>query len=58
VFERGDRGKDGVCVVIAVGKEHRMGRWNVLPGKNGGVVFEIPRVQRTNGVTAPADEDE
>jgi len=58
VFERGDRGKDGVCVVIAVGKEHRMGRWNVLPGKNGGAVFEIPRVQRTNGVTAPADEDE
>ena len=57
VFERGDRGKDGVCVVVAVGKEHRMGRWSVLPGKNGGVVFEIPRVQKTNGVTAPADEE-
>lgn len=58
VFERGDRGKDGVCVVVAVGKEHRMGRWNVLPGKNGGVVFEIPRVQKPNGVAASHDEEE
>jgi len=58
VFERGDRGKDGVCVIVAVGKEHRMGRWNVLQGKNGSVVFEIPRVQKTNGVAATADEEE
>lgn len=53
LFERGDRGKDGVCVVVAVGKEHRMGRWKRAEGgKNGGVVFEIPRVEiegRTNG---------
>jgi ribosomal RNA-processing protein 9 len=54
VFERGDRGKDGVCVVVAVGKEHRLGRWQVVQGKNGGVVFEIPRVQKMNGVAAPA----
>lgn len=46
LFERGDRGKDGVCVVVAVGKEHRMGRWKKVDGgKNGGVVFEIPRVE-------------
>ncbi|KAK0110958.1 pre-rRNA processing protein [Cadophora gregata f. sp. sojae] len=55
LFERGDRGKDGVCVVVAVGKEHRMGRWKKVDGgKNGGVVFEIPRigseVEKTNGV--------
>ncbi|KAL5606607.1 hypothetical protein BROUX41_003005 [Berkeleyomyces rouxiae] len=44
LFERGDRGKDGLCVVAAVGKEHRFGRWKVIPGgRNGGVVFEIPR---------------
>ncbi|KAE8440828.1 hypothetical protein EG329_006409 [Mollisiaceae sp. DMI_Dod_QoI] len=60
VFERGDRGKDGVCVVVAVGKEHRMGRWQKQKdGKNGAVVFEIPRSQRakTNGV-AGLDGDE
>ncbi|KAI0123515.1 WD40-repeat-containing domain protein [Xylariales sp. AK1849] len=44
VFERG---KDGLCVVAAVGKEHRFGRWKQIQGaKNGAVVFEIPRVQQ------------
>ncbi|KAI0012820.1 WD40 repeat-like protein [Xylariaceae sp. FL0662B] len=53
VFERGERGKDGVCVVIGVGKEHRLGRWKkVKGGKNGGVVFEVPRTRKImeNGV--------
>ena len=44
IFERGERGKDGVCVFLGVGKEHRLGRWKKAEGKNGGVVFEIPRV--------------
>ncbi|PBP16148.1 WD domain-containing protein [Diplocarpon rosae] len=47
VFERGDRGQDGVCVVVAVGKEHRLGRWQgrrTEGGKNGGIVFEISKV--------------
>ncbi|KAL2068519.1 hypothetical protein VTL71DRAFT_14856 [Oculimacula yallundae] len=59
LFERGDRGKDGVCVVVAVGKEHRMGRWmSAEGGKNGGVVFEIPRVEeKTNGVAVDESED-
>ena len=59
VFERGDRGKDGACIVVAVGKEHRMGRWKKLPGKNGAVVFEVPKAEKpkTNGVAA-ASEDE
>jgi ribosomal RNA-processing protein 9 len=54
VFERGDRGKDGVCVVVAVGKEHRMGRWKKVQGKNGAVVFEIPRPGKrlTNGIAS------
>lgn len=53
VFERGERGLDGVCIVAAVGKEHRMGRWKqVSGGRNGGVVFEVSRTERkTNGVT-------
>src|SRR5690606_36765409 len=38
VFERGERGADGLCVVAAVGKEHRLGRWKVARGgRNGGV---------------------
>lgn len=56
VVERGERGKDGLCIVVALGKEHRLGRWKVQDGRNGGVVFEIPRVQKTNGVAA-ADEE-
>ncbi|KAK6585787.1 hypothetical protein PZA11_000844 [Diplocarpon coronariae] len=56
VFERGNRGQDGVCVVVAVGKEHRMGRWQRnggQGGKNGGVVFEISKV---SGKASAADE--
>lgn len=50
VFERGDRGKDGACVVVAVGKEHRMGRWKKVAGNNGAVVFEIPRIEKKSKV--------
>jgi ribosomal RNA-processing protein 9 len=59
VFERGDRGKDGVCIVAAVGKEHRMGRWKKVQGKNGTVVFEVSRVEKTktNGVAETLDEE-
>ncbi|KAI4145281.1 MAG: hypothetical protein L6R39_003860, partial [Caloplaca ligustica] len=42
VFERGERGKDGLRVVVATGKEHRFGRWKTHKGKNGAVVFEVP----------------
>lgn len=45
IFERGDRGKDGLCVVIATGKEHRLGRWKTLQGKNGACIFEVPHKQ-------------
>jgi len=58
VFERGDRGKDGVCIVVAVGKEHRMGRWKKVAGKNGAVVFEVPKVMKTNGVAEHSDDEE
>ncbi|KAK7966113.1 rRNA processing protein RRP9 [Apiospora aurea] len=47
LFERGHRGADGLCVVAAVGKEHRLGRWKTVKGgKNGAVVFEIPRREK------------
>lgn len=45
VFERGERGKDGLCVVVATGKELRLGRWKVVKeGRCGAMVFEVPRV--------------
>ncbi|KAI4868367.1 WD40 repeat-like protein [Hypoxylon rubiginosum] len=46
LFERGDRGKDGLCVVVGVGKDPRLGRWKQIKGgKNGAVVFEVPRTK-------------
>lgn len=44
VFERGDRGKDGLCVVAALGTEHRLGRWKKVYGSNRPIVFEVPRI--------------
>jgi len=62
-FERGERGRDGLCVLVAVGKEHRLGRWkHVLGGRNGMVVFEVPRVPPpkalTNGVHSASSDEE
>lgn len=45
LFERGERGKEGLCVVVATGTEHRLGRWKQVAGKNGAVVFEVPRAK-------------
>jgi ribosomal RNA-processing protein 9 len=56
VQERGDRGKDGLCVVAAVGKEARLGRWMVGKVPNGICVFEVPRKAVLNGTTN-GDED-
>ena len=54
VFERGDRGKDGLCIVVAVGTEHRLGRWKKVKGKNGAVLFEVPSSRL---VEAEGDEE-
>ncbi|GME51671.1 WD repeat containing protein [Neofusicoccum parvum] len=56
VFERGDRGKDGVCVVAAVAKELKMGRWRKYPGKNAAVVFEIKRNIAADGTEEELEE--
>ncbi|KAJ9645103.1 pre-rRNA processing protein [Coniosporium tulheliwenetii] len=56
VFERGERGADGLCVVAAVGKEHRLGNWRKWKGKNGGVVFEVKRKEaQVNGQDGHVD---
>ena len=44
VFERGDRGKDGLCVVAALGTEHRLGRWKRAYGSNRPIVFEVLKI--------------
>lgn len=49
VFERGERGKQGVCVVAGVGTEHRLGRWQLFEGKNNAVVFEVPNMEGEGG---------
>lgn len=43
VFERGKRGEEGLCIVAAVSKDHRLGGWRKMKAKNGAVVFEIKR---------------
>jgi ribosomal RNA-processing protein 9 len=50
VQERGDRGKDGLCIVAAVGKEPRLARWMSAKVKNGIYVFEVPRKSLVNGI--------
>ena len=57
VQERGDRGKEGICIVAAVGREPRLARWMSAKVKNGIYVFEVPRKSLTNG-TADGAEDE
>jgi ribosomal RNA-processing protein 9 len=43
IFERGKRGKDGLTIVAAVGKEHRLGRWkSIEEARNGFVMFKVP----------------
>lgn len=55
VFQRGDRGRDGLCVVAGVGSEPRMGRWLTVKAKPGAAVFEIPRRTLVIGLTADAE---
>lgn len=51
VVERGERGQDGVCVVVARGTEHRLGRWKIIKGAgNGAMVFEVPKLRAENRV--------
>ncbi|KAF1929685.1 WD40 repeat-like protein [Didymella exigua CBS 183.55] len=58
VQERGDRGKAGLCVVAAVGREPRLARWMSGKAKNGIYVFEVPRKALHQNEDADADEDE
>lgn len=42
VHERGERGKELLCVAVAVGTECRLGRWKKMKGsRNGAIMFEV-----------------
>lgn len=49
VFERGEKGKDGLCIVAGMAKEHRLAKWKPTTGRNGAVVFEVSRKALENG---------
>ncbi|KAF2630701.1 WD40 repeat-like protein [Macroventuria anomochaeta] len=57
VQERGDRGKEGLCVVAAVGKEPRLARWMSGKVKNGIYVFEVPRKALHKDAADDEEED-
>ncbi|KAG8525470.1 uncharacterized protein KY384_009114 [Bacidia gigantensis] len=58
IFEQGERGKEGLSIVAAVGKEHRLGRWRRAEGKNGAVMWEVSRKWIKKGKTAKATEED
>ena len=44
VFERGEKGRETLGVVVGVGVEWRLGRWKKVGGARGRTVFfEVPR---------------
>jgi ribosomal RNA-processing protein 9 len=60
IMDVGDRGKSGVMVLAAVGKELRAGRWKVeKDGKNCGILFEVPRmiVEKEHAQEAATEKD-
>jgi len=57
VMDRDERGKSGVYVLAAVSKEHRLGRWKTMDGKNAAVLFEVPRRTLTTATTVDENEE-
>nr|OQO24498.1 hypothetical protein B0A51_11694 [Rachicladosporium sp. CCFEE 5018] len=53
--DRDDPGKSGVYVVAAIGTSHRLGRWKSFAGKNGAVLFTVPRKVMGDGLAVAAD---
>nr|OQO30144.1 hypothetical protein B0A51_04532 [Rachicladosporium sp. CCFEE 5018] len=53
--DRDERGKSGVYVVAAIGTSHRLGRWQSFAGRNGAVLFTVPRKVMGDGLAVAAD---
>lgn len=59
VSERGDRGREGLCIVAAVGKELKLGRWmSKKKARNGIMIFEVPRLSTAPEEDESEEEDE
>jgi ribosomal RNA-processing protein 9 len=56
VFEQGDRGKEGIAIIAAVGKEHRLGRWMQAAGRNHAMLFRVSKKVVENGTIDKAEE--
>ena len=48
VLERGKRGAERLCVVAALGRAHRLGRWKITSGRSGAVMFDVT-LRESNG---------
>lgn len=58
VQERGERGKDGLCIIAAVAKEPRLARWMTSKAPNSLHVLEVPRKAIAHGISdMPLDEE-
>lgn len=57
MFERGDRGRESLCVVAGIGSGPRLGQWMATRTKNGAVVFEVPRRPVINGAAIRPNGD-
>lgn len=60
VFERGEKGKEGLVICVATAREMRKGKWMKVSARNGGVVLEVDRavLEAENGVTEVGNEME
>ena len=63
IFERREQGREGICIAVALGVEHRLGRWKRVKGNNGAVVLEVPKMQqnekgKSNGVESNENKTE
>lgn len=60
VFERGEKGKEGLVICVATAREMRRGKWMKVSARNGGMVLEVERVvlEAGNGVAEVSNEME
>ncbi|KAF1980899.1 WD40 repeat-like protein [Aulographum hederae CBS 113979] len=55
IYEKGDRGKDGVVIVAGVARELRLGKWKVVKNaRQGCVMWEV---KRKSAVTSEDEDD-
>lgn len=59
IIEKGDHGRDGLLIAAAVGREHRLGRWQSHKCKNACYLLEVPRRAAAAAMSPePANGDE